>query len=212
MLQIIGFDGYAGSGKDTCAEVLIRKYKFVKVAFADPLREFSSQTFNLPPEIFTDRKLKEQPFSNPIVLTKDHLISFCSLVGYADKWIWCSKHEGVELKSPRHLLQFMGTEVGRRTLKDTIWLDHYVSRIQGLDRIVTPDARFTNERNLIRSMKGRVVWVEREGIEAPNGHISEHDKWPVDKYDVVVYNNQSIRDMEMSFSLWYSSVDKDSKW
>lgn len=212
MLQIIGFDGYAGCGKDTCAQVLIDRYGFVKVAFADALREFCSETFNLPMNMFLDRDLKEKPFTNPIILNKEHLQKFCDLTGYANQWIWCAKHEGTELVSPRHLLQFMGTQVGRHTLKDTIWLDHYVKRIQGLDRVVTPDARFTNERNLIKKMKGRVVWVEREGVTAPSSHSSENDKWKLDKYDVVVYNNRTIKDMKSDFSMWYSSVNKDSLW
>lgn len=37
--MIIAFTGYAGSGKDTAAQVLIDKYGFEKKCFADAVRE-----------------------------------------------------------------------------------------------------------------------------------------------------------------------------
>ena len=38
--MIIGLSGYAGSGKDTVASVLIEQHGFTRLAFADPIREF----------------------------------------------------------------------------------------------------------------------------------------------------------------------------
>lgn len=37
----IGLTGYAGSGKDTTADYLVERYGFVRVAFADKLKEFA---------------------------------------------------------------------------------------------------------------------------------------------------------------------------
>src|SRR5690606_29398259 len=37
----IGLTGYAGSGKDTTADYLVEHYGFVRVAFADKLKEFA---------------------------------------------------------------------------------------------------------------------------------------------------------------------------
>jgi len=38
--MIIGLSGYAQSGKDTVAEVLVDNYGFTRVAFADKIREY----------------------------------------------------------------------------------------------------------------------------------------------------------------------------
>ena len=37
--MIIGLTGYAQSGKDTVAKILIEQYGFTRVAFADKIRE-----------------------------------------------------------------------------------------------------------------------------------------------------------------------------
>lgn len=47
MMQIIGFAGRKGSGKDTCADILVQHYGFDKRAFATPLKSFCQQLFLL---------------------------------------------------------------------------------------------------------------------------------------------------------------------
>ena len=37
--MIIGLTGYARSGKDTVASILVEDYGFTRVAFADPIRD-----------------------------------------------------------------------------------------------------------------------------------------------------------------------------
>lgn len=41
MLPNIGLMGYAGAGKDTVADYLVRTYQYTRVAFADPLKEMA---------------------------------------------------------------------------------------------------------------------------------------------------------------------------
>jgi hypothetical protein len=42
--MIIGLTGYAQSGKDTVASILVEQYGFTRVAFADKIREFLYET------------------------------------------------------------------------------------------------------------------------------------------------------------------------
>jgi len=42
--MIIGLTGYAQSGKDTVADILIEQYGFTRIAFADKIREFLYET------------------------------------------------------------------------------------------------------------------------------------------------------------------------
>jgi dephospho-CoA kinase len=37
---IIGLTGYAGSGKDEVANILVKEHGFIRVAFADKIKEF----------------------------------------------------------------------------------------------------------------------------------------------------------------------------
>ena len=38
--NVIGLTGYAGSGKDTLANILVEEYGFTRIAFADKTKEF----------------------------------------------------------------------------------------------------------------------------------------------------------------------------
>jgi cytidylate kinase len=42
--MIIGLTGYAQSGKDTVAKILVENYGYTRVAFADKIREFLYET------------------------------------------------------------------------------------------------------------------------------------------------------------------------
>src|SRR5687768_3384285 len=56
-MRIIGITGRAGSGKDTVADYLVERHGFVKIAFADPIKQMLRQ---LGVDC-TDRSSKEQP-------------------------------------------------------------------------------------------------------------------------------------------------------
>ncbi|MCK5013814.1 MAG: hypothetical protein KAS66_08330 [Candidatus Omnitrophica bacterium] len=45
---VIGIGGKAHSGKDTAADFLVEKYGFVKVAFADALKEMIHKEYHIP--------------------------------------------------------------------------------------------------------------------------------------------------------------------
>lgn len=75
----------------------------------------------------------------------------------------------------RGILQWWGTE-WRRHDNDRYWLDKARQKIEALrgsaDIVVVTDARFPNEGDLIRSMGGRVVRIER-GSQSLDPHPSE---------------------------------------
>lgn len=57
-MQIIGFTGPAGSGKDTCADYLIKHYGFLKYSFAGPLKAML-EALGLPAAEYESRLAKE---------------------------------------------------------------------------------------------------------------------------------------------------------
>ena len=60
---IIGFGYKAQSGKDTAADYLVKKHKFVRVAFADTLKESCRAVFNFSTEqLYGELKQTIDPF------------------------------------------------------------------------------------------------------------------------------------------------------
>ena len=58
--MIIGFSGKARCGKDTAGRIL-RDYGFIRMAFADPVKETAAAIFGIPLPTFHDERLKERP-------------------------------------------------------------------------------------------------------------------------------------------------------
>lgn len=201
--MIIGIDGDAGAGKDTIADVLV-KVGFMKVSFADPLRESLVHSTGFQMTTFIDRDIKDKLFDEPYILTSTVIIKFCEYLGYPEKaQTVVDKYSGMEIISPRHLMQFMGTEVGRAELSPTIWLDKYQEKVQTLGLVVTPDCRFSNERELVRTLKGLVWIVKREGLESVKTHKSELEKWPDSEYDMVI-QNKGLNQLRGDIAMWWS--------
>ena len=80
-------------------------------------------------------------------------------------------------KSPRQLLQTLGTDWGRDTVHKDLWtivaareIESYLQKGMG---VVVTDVRFDNEANLIRSMGGVIWHVKRSDAQSVNSHISE---------------------------------------
>jgi len=59
-MRIIGISGRAHAGKDTVADMLVEKYGFIKIAFADSLKEMVQYHYGFKREdLWTDYKTKE---------------------------------------------------------------------------------------------------------------------------------------------------------
>ena len=173
--MILGLSGYARSGKDTVAEYLVERYGFVRMAFADPMREAVAR---LNPWIdFAGLRI---PLSEALRITDwDGL-----------------KDESTEIRS---LLQRMGTEVGRHMFGENFWVDYALNKAveSGHERIVFSDVRFPNEADSIKSFPRNKIWrIDRPGTTPANGHISEHalDDYQFDLYINNVHTKEHLYD------------------
>jgi len=70
-MLIIALSGWAKSGKDTAAKILISDYGFSRVAFADPLKNTVAQQFDLERQSLDDQALKEAPLLDMMVEPRD---------------------------------------------------------------------------------------------------------------------------------------------
>lgn len=118
-------------------------------------------------------------------------------------------------KSPRQMLQSLGTEWGRETVAKDIWLQLCRRRInqlreQGISMVVVADVRFENEAAMIRESGGRICHVRRPMADSADvDHTSEAGIQMADG-DVLVVNDGTIEDLrrkvEEAFSVAASAT------
>lgn len=163
----IGLIGYAGSGKDTVADHLVR-HGFARVAFADPVRDVLLSI-------------------NPLV-TRDGLR--LRDVVEAQGWDRAKR----EIPEVRVLLQGLGVGV-RDALGESVWLDHALQRLDALrGPVVVTDVRYRNEALALRSRNFLLAWVQRPGVGPANAHPSETGI-PVELADAVLLNDGDIPEL-----------------
>jgi hypothetical protein len=147
--MIIGVSGWARAGKDTVADHLVDNFGFVKMSFAEPMREALVRL-------------------NPMIRVAGYpteLASAVRLMGW----------ENLKSESPdiRGLMQRLGTEVGREMFGEDFWVNLALSRVEPGMNVVFADCRYPNEADAIKAAGG-VVWrVERKDFGPANDHDSE---------------------------------------
>lgn len=103
-------------------------------------------------------------------------------------------------KSPREMLQLLGTEFGRNLITDDVWVRVLEAKIEPDDQIVIDDIRFPNEAEMVRGKGGKIVRVTRAGQELGmvDIHVSEAGI-PLELIDHEIKNISCyITDLEMS--------------
>lgn len=196
-MTIIALSGYATSGKDSVADILVEDYGFVKYAWADSLR-MAAEALN--PIVGWD----EQGGSGPIRYN-DAVEEY----GYNE-----AKAKFPEL---RLVLQRLGTEVGREILGENVWVNATINRIASerslSDNIVIPDTRFPNEAAAVQARsesKNFVVRVTRPGVGPVSDHISETGLDDFD-FDYYIHNDGSLNDLRDRVEEVYSLIEISSK-
>ena len=117
--------------------------------------------------------------------------------------------EGIGMSS-RQLLQTLGTEWGRNTVNQDLWLNCMAKRIAGYELakdhgykgaiVFITDMRFDNEAQLIRSLGGRNIKIVRDDLPEVAPHVSEAGI-AFNLIDEVVSNNSSFEDLAIALAL-----------
>jgi hypothetical protein len=105
-------------------------------------------------------------------------------------------------KSPRQMLQTLGTEWGRQMVDTDLWLNSCLRRTEGR-RVVISDVRFDNEAQAIRDNGGTLIHLSRpDGRRTVADHISEAGvKWK--KGDVRLINDSTLENLEALVAHWH---------
>lgn len=171
---LYAFTGLRGHGKTTAAEVLIEKYGYAHLNFADPLREVVAAVYGVTMDEMLNPALKEKVL---------------------DRY---------PFKAPRELLQQVGTNLFRNYIDDTWLeaFRHRAEALvaAGAPGVVCSDARFLNEAAMIHKMGGTLIRIddprkrEHGATDSFSVHASEAeiDLLPA---DVTIQNGRGIENL-----------------
>jgi len=186
--MIIGICGLIGSGKDTVAQQLIDNHNFVKISFADKLKDAVAVMFNWNRELLDGKTDESRAWREK------------------EDAYWTA--ETGRSITPRLVLQEFGTECMREGFFDGIWVSLTKQHIlNNPDKnFVLPDTRFPNEAKMLYDIGGEVWRVKRGqdpvwfriyqdvGVEPKDVHPSEW-AWAHTKFTQTIENNGTLEQL-----------------
>jgi hypothetical protein len=172
---IVGITGKKFNGKDTLGNHLVSKYNYVRIAFADPLKEVIKTVFN-----FNDEQLYGE--------SKEIIDEYWKV---APRTVM--QYVGTDMFRNQigKILPDIGTNIWIEVIKRKI-LD--IWKTNPNQRIVLTDLRFPNEINLIKELNGIIIRVKRNIEKSEDEFVVIHESETyIDmfKVDYDFENNQS---------------------
>lgn len=164
----VGICGYATSGKDVVADVLVDEFGFVKVNMSDALHRYM---MILDPIIEESRSLGRARYSD---IVRDY--------GYVE-----AKQCFPEV---RRLLQVFGTEVGRAIDPD-LWVKERDKVAGQYMNVVTTGVRFPNEAVGLTHL----IHVDRPGVGPINDHPSDRLDEVIGLANLHIVNDGTVDDL-----------------
>lgn len=156
--NLISFSGKKGSGKNFCADILVKEHGFIQMSFAEPLKNIVSIITNTPLEVLEDRTLKEE--LDPLTLVSRRKIM---------QWVGTELFRGT-------FSELVEKESG---VKLSLWVELAKNKILSVlekdpnTKIVFTDARFEDELLILKSLGFTLIYLEREGVCTSDTHASE---------------------------------------
>jgi hypothetical protein len=149
MTLVLALSGRIGAGKDTVADYLVRQHGFVKVSFADSLKNVVNVLYGIPLDVLYDPTRKNTPIPE------------------------------LGMVSPREIMREVASRLNSFYVAGLQpFVLHLKQRIEtlinaGCQRIVISDLRTSEERNFLSNLN-TICWI----IERPNrvkydDHITE---------------------------------------
>lgn len=134
-------------------------------SFADPLRESCSLVTGVPLEVFNNPETKNVP--------RDDLYG----------------------KTPREVLQLIGTEGWRNLIHPDVWVNAFIRRT---GKKYSADVRFINEAKAIKDAGGILIHIEKPGQDKPEfQHQSEMEIAEVKKMaHIVIINDGTVEQLQ----------------
>ena len=164
---VIGITGRARSGKDTVAEMILADIGGYRYSLADPIRAMLKAGLGI-----------DMADSYWIEHKEDPVPAFGG-------------------KSPRQMLQWLGTEWGRDLVDRNLWVTLAIQKLINSGRgMIVPDVRFENEGSWVRR-HGILIHVVRRAVSAVAAHVSE-DGVTIEPADYIIANDGSLEDLQLA--------------
>lgn len=180
--KLIGLAGPRRAGKDTVGRHLEEVFGFHSLHFAAPIKRGLSAMFSVPIEWFYDEERKEAP------------------------------HPCLCGRSPRHLMETLGTEWAQHCIGSTVWSQIVEQEIgylrhagQGL--IVVTDVRFPHEAEMIKRLGGEIWEITGRGSAYDDGHISRA-RLSESYFSAMLRNNHSLRMLYAQVGVEIARIDR----
>lgn len=151
MTYLVGLSGPKGVGKTTTKNILIdtiqQKYNIGSVSFAEPVYNIVSEITGESVQWIQENK------------------TYTWQAGFLAGW------------TPRRLLQYVGTDLFRNNLSQSIWVDIAINKAKKslLDIAIFDDCRFENEV----AQLDLTIELQRAGVGYTGEHLSEMGGLPV---------------------------------
>lgn len=207
--MIYGLAGKPRAGKDTVASLLVRNFGFTRISFGDTLKDFVATACEIDVNMFHDEKLKDDFFT--FTLEPEHIENMINLLNNNYVIDEPTKDNLMQYayfrpKTPRELLQLIGSDMFRDYVDSEIWIKLTTDKIMSTPgNIVISDARFPNERTAIEELGGKNILVLRPGFDTVGStHAAENSLGEPEDYDFVFLNNSSLVAFENEINLWYT--------
>lgn len=96
-------------------------------------------------------------------------------------------------QTPRHAMQTIGSEWGRRLIHDDLWVHLWGLEALRHDNVVADGVRFKNEVDKIKELGGITIKIRRPSVEGESAHDTEMYA-SVLKTDYEVFNEDGNRE------------------
>ena len=144
----------------------------------------------------------------------DPLKGVCkSLFGLRDEQLWGDLKEEKDVrysKTPRQLLQILGTDCIRQKVQDDFWVAQWQAWLNNTPhrRVVVSDVRFENEVRAIHDNGGVVLRIERPCLIRCDAHSSEQTH-RLGGIDHTIINDRAPADMHRRFDALFPRIVSD---
>lgn len=116
---------------------------------------------------------KQLSFAAPL---REFIISFLDLSGMEEfEQVKELPHHLFGGKSPRQVMQMMGTEFGREMIFEDIWVNRCLEMADKVENAVIFDVRFENEAEMLVRRGGKIINIHRPDVVTTkhSDHASE---------------------------------------
>ncbi len=223
-MKVVAISGWVTSGKDTMANLLIEKYGFKRIGFADPLKDNVARDFNLDRASLDDQNQKNLPLLDMPVSLRDGFTKnlgsfmvreFRTAAGKVCKTGQLATIDGVEdfygvgdngevekLYWTRRALCILEGST-KRTADSDYWVKRAMQNAKenGIELVVISDLRYKNEMAGIKMSLGKddqltTVRVNRYDEHPTNSQDPSERDLDDAAFDVTISNRGTYEDFQ----------------